>query len=78
VAAGLSQSEVGARAGVTKSAVSRYEAGAYQPRPRVLHRLAEVLRVPVERFAEGVEDPAEDEPERIGVRPRGRRKGKTA
>jgi transcriptional regulator with XRE-family HTH domain len=43
LAAGLSQSEVGARAGVTKSAVSRYEAGAYQPRPRVLRRLAEVL-----------------------------------
>jgi hypothetical protein len=29
-----------------------------------LQRLAEALGVPVERFAEGVEDPAEDEPER--------------
>jgi hypothetical protein len=39
-------------------------------------RLAAALGVPVERFAEGVEDPAEDEPMAAEENPRRRRKGK--
>jgi hypothetical protein len=39
-------------------------------------RLAGVLGVPVERFAEGVEDPAEDGAEVAETRPRRMRKGK--
>jgi hypothetical protein len=40
-------------------------------------RLAGALGVPVERFAEGVEDPAEEEPMAPPEKPR-RRKGKTS
>jgi hypothetical protein len=39
-------------------------------------RLAEALGVPVERFAEGVEDPGEDEPAAPPERPPRRRKRK--
>jgi hypothetical protein len=39
-------------------------------------RLAAALGVPVERFAEGVEDPAEDDPAAPQAKPRRRRKGK--
>jgi hypothetical protein len=38
--------------------------------------MAEALGVPVERFAEGVEDPAEDEPEPVKEHPRTRPQGK--
>jgi hypothetical protein len=42
-----------------------------------LLRLAEALGVPVEWIAEGVEDPAEGEPEAAHEKPRRPRKGKT-
>ena len=41
-----------------------------------LLRLAQALGVPPERFAEGVEDPAGDEPEPGGQEPRPVRKGR--
>lgn len=52
------------------------EAAAYWPGLPAALRPAEALGVPVEQFAEGVEDPAEEEPAAT-EEPRWRRKGKT-
>lgn len=42
-ACGLSQAEVGAVIGVTRSTVSRWETGRREPRPNLAHRYADVL-----------------------------------
>ncbi len=51
--AGLTQRELGKRAGVNYSQVSRYEQGAALPRPGMLIKLAEVLGVSPDYLREG-------------------------
>ena len=51
------------RAGVPVSTLRNWEGDRGMPGLPVLLRLAGALGVPVERFAEGLEDPAGDEPE---------------
>jgi transcriptional regulator with XRE-family HTH domain len=75
-AAGLSRAELARRAGVPASTLRGWEGDRGFPTLPAALRLAEALGVPVERFAEGVEDPAEDEPA-PEEKPRRRRKGKT-
>ena len=41
----LTQEELAQRAGITRTALSRIEAGAVEPRPTTVRRLAEVLGV---------------------------------
>jgi transcriptional regulator with XRE-family HTH domain len=60
--AGLSRAELARRAGVPVATLRRWEGGGHVPDLPALLRLAEALGVPVERFAEGVDDPAEEEP----------------
>jgi transcriptional regulator with XRE-family HTH domain len=61
--AGLSRAELSRKAGVPASTLRHWEAGQGFPGLPALIRLAAALGVPVERFAEGVEDPhADDEP----------------
>jgi putative transcriptional regulator len=60
--AGLSRAELARRAAVAASTLRNWEGGRGFPGLPALLRLAGALGVPVERFAEGVEDPAEDEP----------------
>jgi hypothetical protein len=62
------------KAGVPASTLRGWEGDRGFPGLPALARLARALGVLVERFAEGVEDPAQDEPEAPG-KPR-RRKGK--
>src|SRR5262245_30097122 len=57
--AGLSRLELARQAGVTASILRNWEADRGMPSLAVLVRLAGALGVPVERFAEGVEDPAD-------------------
>jgi transcriptional regulator with XRE-family HTH domain len=74
--AGLTRAELARRAGVPVSTLRNWEADRGFPGLPAALRLAQALGVPVEWFAEGVEDPAEDEsapPEK----PR-RRKGKAS
>jgi len=74
-AAGLSRAELARKAGVPASTLRGWEASRGMPGLPALLRLAQALGVAVERFAEGVEDPQEEEvvaPEK----PRPRRKGK--
>src|SRR5882724_3589004 len=54
LARGLSLDELTRRMGdlVTKQALSKYETGAAQPRPRTLTRMAEALRVTPELLRE--------------------------
>lgn len=51
--AGLTQRELGQRAGVNFSQISRYEKGTALPRPGMLNKLAEVLGVSHEFLREG-------------------------
>lgn len=74
--AGLSRAELSRRAGIPLSTLRNWESDRGFPRLYVLVRFAEVLGVPVERFAEGVEDPVEDEPKALPEKPRRARKGK--
>ena len=75
--AGLSRAELARRAGVTVSTLRNWENDRGFPSLAACLRLAGVLGVPVERFAEGVEDPAGDEPQPARQEPRRKRKGKT-
>jgi transcriptional regulator with XRE-family HTH domain len=68
--AGLSRPELAREAGVPVSTLRNWEGGRGMPGLPVLLRLAGALGVPVERFAEGVEDPAEEELEPAPERPR--------
>ncbi len=61
--AGLSRAEAARRAGVPASTLRGWENDRGFPDVAAGVRLAEALGVPVERLAEGVEDPGEDEPE---------------
>jgi DNA-binding XRE family transcriptional regulator len=56
--AGLSSAELARRAGVPASTLRNWEADRGMPALPAFLRLAGALGVPVERFAEGVEDPA--------------------
>ncbi len=60
--AGLSRPELARRAGVPVSTLRNWEGDRGMPSVPALLRLAQALGVRVERFAEGVEDPEEDEP----------------
>jgi transcriptional regulator with XRE-family HTH domain len=60
--AGLSRAELARRAGVPAGTLRHWEGDRGFPGLPALLRLAGALGVPVERIAEGVEDPAEDEP----------------
>jgi transcriptional regulator with XRE-family HTH domain len=61
--AGLSRAEAARRAGVPVSTLRNWEGDQGMPGlPRSL-RLAKVLGVPLERFAEGVEDPEDEDGE---------------
>ena len=73
--AGLTRAELARRGGVPVSTLRGWEADRGFPGLPAALRLAEALGVPVERFAEGVEDPAEEEPP-APEKPRRRRKGK--
>ncbi len=61
-AAGLSRAELARRAGVPLSTLRNWEWDRGFPTMPAAQRLAEALGVPVERFAAGVDDPAEEEP----------------
>jgi transcriptional regulator with XRE-family HTH domain len=74
--AGLSRAELARRAGVPVSTLRGWEGDRGFPGLPAALRLAAALGVPVERFAAGVEDPAEDEPAAAPKKPRRRRKGK--
>jgi transcriptional regulator with XRE-family HTH domain len=60
--AGLSRAELARTAQVPVSTLRNWEGDRGFPDLRALVCLATVLGVPVERFAEGVEDPGGDEP----------------
>jgi transcriptional regulator with XRE-family HTH domain len=70
--AGLSRAELAQRASVPAGTLRNWEGGRGFPALAACLRLAAALGVPVERLAEGVEDPAGEEPER----PRRTRQGK--
>ena len=74
-AAGLSRPEMARRAGVPAGTLRNWEADRGFPNLPALLRLAAALGVPVERFAEGVEDPAGQEAGPAEGRPRRARKG---
>ena len=57
----LSRAELARRAGVPVSTLRNWENNRGFPGPAACLRLAEALGVPVERLAEGVNDPAENE-----------------
>jgi transcriptional regulator with XRE-family HTH domain len=59
--AGLSRAELARRAGLPASTLRGWEGNRGFPALPAALRLAEAMGVPVERFAEGVEDPAEEE-----------------
>jgi transcriptional regulator with XRE-family HTH domain len=61
--AGLTRAEAARRALVPASTPRNWDNDWGFPHLRALMRLAEVLGVPVEQFAEGGEDPAGDEEE---------------
>ena len=59
--AGLARAALARQAGVPVSTLRNWEADRGFPNLPALLRLAGVLSVPVERLAEGVEDPGGDE-----------------
>jgi transcriptional regulator with XRE-family HTH domain len=61
---------------VPVSTLRNWESDRGFPHLAALRRLAQALGVPVERFAEGVEDPAEEEPALAEEEPRRTRNGK--
>jgi transcriptional regulator with XRE-family HTH domain len=60
---GLSRAELARRAGVPAATLRNWENDRGFPTLAALYGLAGALGVTVERLAEGVDDPAEDEPE---------------
>lgn len=74
--AGLSRAGLARRARIPVSTLRNWEGDRGFPNLPALLRLAEALGVPVERFAEGVEDPAEDEALAAEEESRRRPKGK--
>jgi transcriptional regulator with XRE-family HTH domain len=76
-ATGLSRAELARRAGVPASTLRGWAGGRSFPALPAALRLAEALGVPVERFVQGIEDPAEEEMGAALECPRRRRKGKT-
>jgi len=74
--AGLSRAELARRAGVPVSTLRGWEGDRGMPGLHAALRLAGALGVPVERFAEGVEDPAEDERRGPPDKPRRRQRRK--
>jgi transcriptional regulator with XRE-family HTH domain len=77
-AAGLSRPELSRRAAVPVSTLRNWEGDRGFPGLPALLRLAGALGVPVERFAEGVEDPAGEEAGLAEMKPRRARKGEEA
>jgi transcriptional regulator with XRE-family HTH domain len=75
-AAGLTRAGLARRAGVPVSTLGNWEAERGFPGLPALLRLAGALGVPVERFAESVEDPAGDEVGPARGSPRRVRRGK--
>jgi transcriptional regulator with XRE-family HTH domain len=73
--AGLSRAELARKAGVPAGTLRNWEGDRGMPGLPACLRLAEALGVAVERLAQGVEDPAEDEPQPAGEKPRRRRLG---
>jgi transcriptional regulator with XRE-family HTH domain len=74
-AAGLSRAELARRANVPASTLRGWEGDRGFPTFPAALRLAAALGVPVERFAEGVEDPAEEEALPEVARRRGKSSG---
>jgi transcriptional regulator with XRE-family HTH domain len=75
--AGLSRPELARRARVPVSTLRNWEGDRGFPNLPALLRIAEVLGVPLERIAEGVTDPVEEELETPPEKPRRPGKGKT-
>jgi putative transcriptional regulator len=73
--AGLSRAELARRAGVPASTLRNWENDRGFPSVAAGLRLAGALGVAVERIAEGVEDPAEEETGPLVSEPKGRRGG---
>jgi len=76
VAAGRSRAALARKAAVPAGTLRNWEAGRGFPGLPALLRLAAALGVTVEQIAEGVEDPAEEEPPKKPARslpPPGRR-----
>jgi transcriptional regulator with XRE-family HTH domain len=73
-AAGLSRAALARRAGVPASTLRNWEADRPFPGVRAGLRLAGALRVTLERLAEGVEDPGDDEAVAADEEPSRRRK----
>ena len=76
--AGLSRAELARRAGVPVSTLRHWENGRGFPGVPAFLRVAEALGVPAERLAEGVDDPAQREPNPPGAKPRRVTRGRTA
>jgi transcriptional regulator with XRE-family HTH domain len=74
--AGLSRPGLARRAGVPAGTLRNWEADRGFPGLPALLRLAGALGAPVERFTEGMEDPAGDEAGSAEGKPRRGRKGK--
>jgi transcriptional regulator with XRE-family HTH domain len=74
--AGLSLAALARRAGVPAGTLRHWEGDRGFPGLAACLRLARALGAPVERLAQGVEDPAGDEPEPDRDRSRRTRKGK--
>jgi len=74
--AGLSRPELSRKAGVPAGTLRNWEGDRGFPGLAACLRLAAALGVPVERFAEGVEDPAGDDAGPTKGRPRRGRKRK--
>jgi putative transcriptional regulator len=74
--AGLSCAELARKAGVPVSTLRHWENGRGFPGVPAFLRLAEVLGVPAERLAEGVDDPAEEESEPGAEESPGKRHGR--
>ncbi|MBY0421599.1 MAG: helix-turn-helix domain-containing protein [Parvularculaceae bacterium] len=57
--AGLNQSELAERLGVTQPAVANWESGVHDPRRVVLAKLADALNTPLDWLADGARSPGE-------------------